>query len=102
MIPSAADRPKFGIPECTAEGGGIDPCHSYDVYECVVVDQQMRREDEWLRRIKSTKFENGLVIYGVAHGLSFGAKLRSSGIAVPKLYSYIPHSLVCPRGPHRF
>jgi hypothetical protein len=38
----------------------------------------MKREDEWLRRIKSSKFNHGLVIYGVAYGLSFGFKLQSS------------------------
>jgi hypothetical protein len=99
--PSAAERGKYGI-SSSSGGGAIDPVHSYDVYETVVLEDQMKREEEWLRRIKASTFTKGLFICGVAHGLSFGAKLQGSGIAVQELYNYIPHSLVCPQGPHRF
>jgi hypothetical protein len=99
--PSAAERPKYGISN-SSTGGPIDPVHSYDVYETVVFADQMKREEEWIRRIKTSTFTKGLFICGVAHGLSFGAKLESGGITVQELYNYIPHSLVCPQGPHRF
>src|SRR5258708_22898370 len=73
--PPVSERHKYGIPPHTSDGGGIDPVHSYDVYETVVPDQQRKREEEWLRRIKASKFKKGLLICGAAHGLSLAFRL---------------------------
>jgi len=99
--PAPSGRHKFGIPEHTSGGGGINTVHSGDVYEYVAIEAQIKREEVWLQRIKSQKFQNGLLICGIAQGLRFGVKLHSNGFRVQRVYYYIAHSLVCPHGPHR-
>jgi len=84
--PAPSDRHKFGIPEHTSGGGGIDPVHSRDVYEYVTIEAQIKREEVWLQRVRSQKFQNRLVICGIAHGLSFGVKLHSNGFRVQGVY----------------
>lgn len=89
--PPANERAKYGIAQRTG-GGPIDPAHSPDVYEISYVGEQKKREEEWLKRIQGSTFENGLVICGVAHTLSFAFRLQSAELHVINAYTYIPYS----------
>ena len=92
--PPAAERPQYGIREHTGCGCPIDPCGSPDMYESQFVDEHRKREELWLRRIQAQNFEKGLVILGVAHGLSFAFGLQQAGICV-ELANYLPFNKLC-------
>jgi hypothetical protein len=94
--PTPEERRILGISEHSSGGAAIAPASSPDVYEYVTLDDQIKRETEWLRRISATKFEKALIICGLSHSLSIAFKLRSAGIAVREVYTYIPYSLLCP------
>jgi len=88
--PSREEREKYGIAKETGEGNPIDPFNSSDVYYCLFLNEQMKREELWLRRIQQQDFATGLVIIGLAHNLSFAFRLGSAGIAAEP-FNYIPY-----------
>jgi hypothetical protein len=94
--PPANERPKYGLATVSATGGAVDPCNSTDVYESPYVDEQRKREELWLKRIQSAKFEKGLLICGLAHSLSVAFRLQNIGMSV-KVSTYIPHGKLCTR-----
>jgi hypothetical protein len=50
--PALNERAKYGIAKVTGGGGPIDPCHSIDVHESALVEEQGKREKLWIERIQ--------------------------------------------------
>jgi hypothetical protein len=94
--PSSNERHKYGLAERSSTGGSIDPLNSTDIYESPNVDEQRNREEIWEKRIRAQKFEQGLVVCGIAHSLSFAFRLRTAGMDV-NVFTYIPHGKLCTR-----
>jgi hypothetical protein len=87
--PCRADRTKFGIPENVESCGPVDPCKNSDVLCLQDVDGHRLREELWIQRISGKNFKVGLMICGVAHGLSMGFRLQNKGFEV-ELLQYVP------------
>jgi hypothetical protein len=103
--PTPGERSQCGIKAVAAGGYPIDPWQSvgpgvpHDVVECGDVEQCEKRERIWLERVQDKTFSKGLVICGLAHGLSFAFRLVAAGISVEKTDNYIPYHKLCSR-PH--
>jgi hypothetical protein len=89
--PCRDERTKFGIPQDVEQCGPIDPFESNDVFCEQDVDGHRLREELWLQRISDKDFKVGLMICGIAHGLSMGFRLQNKGFEV-ELIQYIPSS----------
>ncbi|MGH9692407.1 MAG: hypothetical protein ACRD4C_15235 [Candidatus Acidiferrales bacterium] len=92
--PPRTERSKYGIAEDTEDCSPIHVFDSPETYCELIVDEHRKREELWLRRLRETEFERGLVICGIGHGLSFAFRLQSAGLPV-KLFHYMPNHLVC-------
>jgi hypothetical protein len=95
--PRPDERPRYGIARVTGGGGPVDPGNSEDIYESSMVDEQRKREELWVQRIRAQKFEKGLVVVGLAHGLSLSFRLISAGISAPETRFYVPYNKLCKR-----
>jgi hypothetical protein len=97
--PSPDERVRLGMrPKPPSAGGPIDErgldCYSRDDVE--MLEAQDQRENHWLREIKETDFNCGLLICGYMHNLSLAFRFQAAGFRVEAL-SYIPYHKLCPR-----
>jgi hypothetical protein len=60
------------------------------------VEAQDQRESHWLREIKESDFNCGLLICGYMHTLSLAFRFQAAGLRAESL-SYIPYHKLCPR-----
>ena len=60
------------------------------------VEAQGQRENHWLREIKESDFNCGLLICGDGHTLSLAFRFRAAGFRAEAL-SYFPIHKLCPR-----
>ena len=100
--PPRDERPKYGIATNTGGGEPIDLYRSElgipaATYEYALVEENIKREELWRRRVQTQEFNKGLAICGLAHSLSFAFGLKSVGITVEKSYNYIPYHKLCTR-----
>jgi hypothetical protein len=94
----ADERPQHGMAKKSVESVFIDPCGNHpDSCGASIVDEQEKRENFWLQRIQSEQFTKGLVVCGIAHGLSLAFRLRSAGISVSRVLTYTPYATLCNR-----
>jgi hypothetical protein len=91
--PNSNERQVYGITQKTDFHQPIDPGNpdkSSEVFWWVIADEHAKREEIWLGKILEAKFDNGLVICGFFHILSFAFRLRSAGFHTRVCY-YMPH-----------
>jgi hypothetical protein len=91
--PSKQERPEHDVKAQTGEVLLLDPedpQKSKDFAYWEHVEDHIKREELWLRRIQDASFTRALMICGAAHLLSFSFRLRSAALDVKALY-YMPH-----------
>lgn len=89
--PSVAHE--FGI--VTAAGNAFP----VNISKTELVEEQVKREELWVKRIVETDFRNGLLICGYLHTLSMAFRFKNAGLGVTYDY-YIPHEQLCSK-PHK-
>jgi hypothetical protein len=96
--PSRSERLQHGMAADSTKTWPIDPCGDFpDVGASLIVDEQRKREEFWLRRIQAQHFSKGLLVCGLAHSLSLAFRLRCAGISVTEALAYIPYNKLCTR-----
>jgi hypothetical protein len=90
--PSPPEGPRFGIAELTGGRRSFECEFGIPLgdYEFTITEEQRKREELWTQRVASQRFEKGLAICGLCHGLSFAFRLESAGITVSESLCYIP------------
>jgi hypothetical protein len=91
--PSRDEQTKFSIPQDVEQCEPVDPFESNDVCCEQDIDGHRLREELWLQRISDKDFKVGLLICGIAHGLSMGFRLQNKGFEV-EVIQYIPSSKI--------
>ena len=95
--PSPDERVRLGMrpKPPSADGIPIDEM-GQDWYSLDDVEAQDQRENHWLREIKESDFNCGLLICGYTHGLSLAFRFRAAGFRAESV-DYLPHHKLCPR-----
>ena len=95
--PSPAERVRLGMrPRPPGMDGILIDERGLDWYSLDDVEAQDQRENHWLREIKESDFNCGLLICGAWHSLSLAFRFRAAGFQVEAL-SYFPIHKLCPR-----
>lgn len=95
--PSPDERVRLGMrpKPPSADGIPIDE-RGQDWYSLDDVEAQDQRENHWLREIKESDFNCGLLICGYLHTLSLAFRFQAAGFRAEAL-GYLPHHKLCPR-----
>lgn len=84
---------KFGLPSERGLLLGPKPICGLPSWD---VNRHKEREMRWLQKMNEQVFNQGLVICGVGHSLSFAFRLQNDGYSV-ELCQYLPYDRLCKR-----
>ena len=95
--PHPDNRPKFGIPDLTEGFTPINPCEpgNNDIVRHCALEAQAKREELWVKRVKTQPFNSALFICGYLHTLSLAFRLQPAGFLVARADYYMPHDKLC-------
>jgi hypothetical protein len=83
--PPREERAKFGIPADSNDSYMIGSPPKVAFASWQFHEVQARREEFWIQELTRQEFESGLMVCGLAHGLSFAFRLHAANFSVKAL-----------------